>query len=264
MADTKNIRPDMQVLGSDGGMVGTVDAVEAGTIKLKRAPELGGGEHHHIPTDWVARVDDHVHLSVDAATVRERWGLVAAAAGHPAAAASGGMGWLPWLLGLLALAAILFFGLKGCDGRDHADRDGVVADSAVAAGTFNRDVETYLASNEALPRTFTFDQLEFDTASAKVRPADQAGLNDLAVILVARPASRVRIVGFADARGDAPVNKELGMERAKAVAAALTAGGVAADRIETASGGEADPAASNATPSGQQANRRTELVVLAR
>ncbi len=116
MADTRNIRHDMQVLGSDGGMIGKVDGVEGKVFKLQRAPELGGGEHHFVPLHWVERVDDHVHLNVPAATARDRYGTEASNAGHAAIPDDeGGIGWLPWLIGalLLLLAAILFFALEG-------------------------------------------------------------------------------------------------------------------------------------------------------
>jgi len=277
MANSDEIRHGSQVLGSDGGMVGLVDGVEGERIKLQRAAEAGGGGHHFVPIDWVDRVDDHVHLNVDAATVRDRWGTEAGAAaagtGYAATAGAataddGRTNWLPWIIGALLLLALLFFGLKGCDGRDNdtaAGDDGTVAAGAAASDSaFNRDVETYLASSEALPRTFAFDKLEFDTASAEVRAADRADLTALAGILAARPGSRVKVVGYADARGAADANRNLGLERAQAVAAMLTAGGLATANIETESGGESNPAATNETAPGQQENRRTELVVLAR
>jgi hypothetical protein len=73
MAGSDDIRPDMQVIASDGGMVGTVDGVEGDRIKLKRAAEIGGRGHHFVPTSWVARIDDHVHLDREAALVRDSW-----------------------------------------------------------------------------------------------------------------------------------------------------------------------------------------------
>ena len=83
-------------------------------------------------------------------------------------------------------------------------------------------------------------------------------------MLVAHPTARVRVVGYADARGAEGANANLGLARARAVATALTATGVPANRIEAASGGEANPEASNATAPGQSENRRTELVLLSR
>ena len=143
MAGSDDIRPDMQVIASDGGMVGTVDGVEGDRIKLKRAAETGGGGHHFVPTSWVARVDDHVHLDREAALVRDSWqnemGAGAAAAADAGMAGSTAASpaditppparprqeeerksnLLPWLIGLALLAALLFFGLRGCDDRDN-------------------------------------------------------------------------------------------------------------------------------------------------
>ena len=102
------------------------------------------------------------------------------------------------------------------------------------------------------------------TGSAEVRPQYRKEIADLGAALAARPTSRVRIVGYADARGSTDANADLGARRAAAVAAALVATGLQAGRIETATGGEAGPSATNATAQGQQRNRRTELVVLAR
>lgn len=73
MANAHEISHDMQVFGSDGGMVGRVDGVEGGRIKLKRAPDVGGEHHHYIPLAWIARVDDHVHLTESAVAVRDHW-----------------------------------------------------------------------------------------------------------------------------------------------------------------------------------------------
>lgn len=121
-----------------------------------------------------------------------------------------------------------------------------------------------LAGTEALPRTFIFERLHFDTAKSDIRPADRDEPNTLGAAMKQYPNARVRIGGYADARGTAPANATLGKERADSVNAALVAGGIASDRIETASGGETNPVDTNATSTGQAENRRTELVVLQR
>jgi hypothetical protein len=63
MNNNVNIREHMEVLGSDGGHVGTVDHLDGDSrIKLTR-DDSADGKHHFIPTDWVDHVDAHVHLN---------------------------------------------------------------------------------------------------------------------------------------------------------------------------------------------------------
>ena len=69
MADTTLIREHMPVLASDGARVGTVDAVDAGRLRLTR--DGGPDGHRHLPLSQVDRVDDEaVHLQITAAEAR--------------------------------------------------------------------------------------------------------------------------------------------------------------------------------------------------
>lgn len=197
--------------------------------------------------------------------------------------------WLPWILGALALLALLIFGLRSCNNEPAAVAPAPVDTTAVpvetgtavavaeesvalpgggtvalAPRTIGYDLQRYLASNEAAPRTFQFERLNFDTSRSDIRAVDRPTVDGIARILVAYPAARVRLIGYADARGDAGANATLGADRARSVATALTAGGVAANRVETATGGETAATDTNATSQGQAENRRTELIVLAK
>ena len=130
--------------------------------------------------------------------------------------------------------------------------------------TLNYDLQRFLASSEAAPRTFTFEHLNFATDSAAL-PADAQGtVSALAQILAAYPKAQVHLNGYADATGNEPRNLQLGAQRAAAVAQALVAQGVAADRIKTATGGSTNPADTNASSRGRAENRRTELLVSAK
>jgi hypothetical protein len=73
-----DIVPHMDVFASCGKKVGVVDHLEGGTIKLtqKDSPD---GLHHFIPTGWVVRVDEHVHLSKNSVETAQGWALNAAA-----------------------------------------------------------------------------------------------------------------------------------------------------------------------------------------
>ncbi len=71
--DVEKIREHMEVLGADGGHVGTVDCLRGDHIVLTKRDAAAGGTHHGIPAGWVAKVDDKVHLSLPAADARARW-----------------------------------------------------------------------------------------------------------------------------------------------------------------------------------------------
>jgi outer membrane protein OmpA-like peptidoglycan-associated protein len=191
-----------------------------------------------------------------------------------------GANWLPWLLLGLGILALLF-ALSRC-GRDEPAvvtpvRNATAmaqAPAAVVATTPNAANATalvgtsglggYLAGTEPTPRTFTFEKLNFDSAKSEIRAADAPEVNDVAATLAKYPTARIRIAGYADARGAAPANVALGKARADSVKTALVGKGIDAGRIETTSGGETEPVDTNATADGRFENRRTELVVTAR
>ncbi|HUQ13271.1 MAG TPA: DUF2171 domain-containing protein [Novosphingobium sp.] len=276
MIDHTTIRKDMDVIGSDGTTLGKVDSVERERIKLTRK-DSADGEHHYVPMDWVSRVDEHVHLNRDAAAIP---GLGAAGTAttahaaerhHPAGDARK-VNWLPWIIGGLALIALIA-ALSQCD-KDDADDAAVtpseevavprVAGAPLAEGSLAYSLEQFLAGEDGTPRTFIFERLNFNTGQATIRDADDRDLDDIARVFAAYPKARAAVVGYADARGDASDNKELGADRARAVIAALAARGVDPDRFEARTGGEKDPEATNASAPGRFENRRTELVILKR
>ncbi len=67
------LAPNMDVVGSDGQHVGVIDHVDGGMIKLKKMDSVSGGQHHLIPTDWIASVDSKVTLKTSAADAKSRW-----------------------------------------------------------------------------------------------------------------------------------------------------------------------------------------------
>ena len=68
------IAADMEVVGSDGVHVGTVDHMDgADQMKLTKTDKDAGGEHHFIPLAWVDHVDSKVHLKQSGAEARARW-----------------------------------------------------------------------------------------------------------------------------------------------------------------------------------------------
>lgn len=177
--------------------------------------------------------------------------------------------WLAWIALALGLLALLF-ALSRCD-RTETVTSVTNTTDAVAQAPVVREVvpgtagiRAYLAGTDAMPRTFAFEKLNFDTAKSNVRAVDRPEVAAIGAALKQYPKSRIRVLGYADARGSDAANAALGKARADSVKNALVADGIDAGRIETATGGETDPVDTNATTSGQAENRRTEVVVLAR
>jgi hypothetical protein len=126
VAQKHDIREGLEVLGSDGGMVGRVKGLHGDHIHVEPTAPVHSGDHT-VPLSWVVRADDHVHLDREAALVRDTWG-----SGHaipperPAAAPrataahreveheSGSNSWIVWAIGGLLLLFVLFLGIKGC------------------------------------------------------------------------------------------------------------------------------------------------------
>jgi hypothetical protein len=63
----------MEVVGSDGSHVGTVDKVRGDSLILTRSDPEAGGIHHSIPCSWIETVDDKVCLNLTAEEARNRW-----------------------------------------------------------------------------------------------------------------------------------------------------------------------------------------------
>jgi len=140
-------------------------------------------------------------------------------------------------------------------GQINVDRDG-----------FLYKVGTYLGNptGGSAPKTFVFEDLNFETGSTQLTPESQRTVTVLATVLKAYPSSKIRLDGHTDATGDAAANKKLSVDRAEAVKQMLAAGGVAAERVSVEGYGSERPVASNDTDAGRAQNRRIELVVLQR
>ena len=69
----------MEVISSCGKHVGVVDHVEGGSVKLTKSDPTAAGMHHFIPLDWIATVDQHVHLNKNSEEVFQNWKTESAA-----------------------------------------------------------------------------------------------------------------------------------------------------------------------------------------
>ena len=67
-----DIKPHMEIISLCGCLVGTADHVEDGAIKLTRS-DTPDGQQYSIPTEWVAWIDECVHLNKDVFETKDGW-----------------------------------------------------------------------------------------------------------------------------------------------------------------------------------------------
>ena len=104
-------------------------------------------------------------------------------------------------------------------------------------------------------------EAHFAFNSARVREADRTILKKLAVCFSTGPLKgrEMRLVGHADPRGEAEYNMVLGDRRASNVKQAISAEGLAEDRIATTSRGEMD--ATGTDESSWAKDRRVDVML---
>jgi len=100
---------------------------------------------------------------------------------------------------------------------------------------------------------------EFDSANLKEDPAAAAVLAASLQLLKKRRRLQAQILVYTDSIGGATANQSLSEQRAQAVYAALTAAGIAPNRLQHHGAGATTAVASNETPQGRIENRRVEI-----
>ena len=88
---------------------------------------------------------------------------------------------------------------------------------------------------------FTFDRLEFDTASATVLPGSLSQLRNIAAIMNCYPNVSLKVGGYTDDVGDPASNLKLSQARAENTVAAIVSQGIPASRVEAEGYGEQPP-----------------------
>jgi hypothetical protein len=74
--DASAIAEHMEIVGSDGQHVGTVDHLDGQRIKLTKTDPAAGGEHHYLHLDVVEAVrDGKIVLNRTAAQAKDEWGV---------------------------------------------------------------------------------------------------------------------------------------------------------------------------------------------
>jgi len=161
---------------------------------------------------------------------------------------------------------------KGADGAKVTSRDTSIVKvvrSAVGAKASGKAAKssagvtvTRAKNGSGTTVTLSLPGLLFPTGSYALPPVAQRSLARVIQLLTVKYGhGPITVTGYTDNSGSAALNLELSRERATTVAAWLEAHSIPASRITVAWKGEADPVASNATPSGRALNRRVTITV---
>lgn len=109
------------------------------------------------------------------------------------------------------------------------------------------------------PKTYTLNNVFFDTGKSTLKPESSKELNQLAEYLLLKKKLIVEISGHTDNVGNKDANQKLSQERANSVKAYLLKKGVSPAQVQAKGYGDTQPVADNSTEDGKQKNRRTEV-----
>lgn len=145
----------------------------------------------------------------------------------------------------------------------------------LAAGDYEKSAEEarlkaeemarQLAELQARPTergmVLTMGDVLFDYNKADVKAGGMRIISKLAAFLEKYPERNIQIEGHTDSTGSETYNQKLSERRAESVKRALMYEGINRNRMTTIGYGETFPIASNANTSGQQQNRRVEIIL---
>jgi outer membrane protein OmpA-like peptidoglycan-associated protein len=131
---------------------------------------------------------------------------------------------------------------------------------AVKPGEFFEEAELVIEYDPGT--TFSFTNLQFETAKADLKAASYTHLKNLVEIMKRKKELKIRIDGHTDSDGEESANQILSQKRAESVKNYLISQGIDIGRIAAKGFGESKPVADNTTPQGKAKNRRTEISIL--
>ncbi len=111
-------------------------------------------------------------------------------------------------------------------------------------------------------KTYTLDNVFFDTGKATLRKESYTELNELAEVMKNKETLEIEIAGHTDNVGSDEANLVLSQGRADAVRNYLLSKGIDSKRVTAKGYGETQPVADNDTDEGRQKNRRTEVRII--
>lgn len=128
------------------------------------------------------------------------------------------------------------------------------------AGEFFQEAELLIEYDPG--STFSFNNLQFETAKSDLKTSSYPILKNLVEIMKRKKELKIQISGHTDSDGETEANQVLSQKRAEAVRNYLISQGIDANRMTAKGFGENKPIADNSTPQGKAQNRRTEISIL--
>jgi outer membrane protein OmpA-like peptidoglycan-associated protein len=129
------------------------------------------------------------------------------------------------------------------------------------AGIENPQLRDFLLKPITKDEVTILRNVFFETDSSRLLPESKAELDKLYNFLVKNPEVSIEISGHTDNTGPASYNLELSRKRAGSVLNYLKEKGITMERLAYQGFGDSRPVATNLTPEGKAANRRTEFRV---
>lgn len=165
-------------------------------------------------------------------------------------------------IGILFLVVVALFGFIGCAGKQAPCTGAFVAVPAVAAAPAAAPAPKAVVPAPVVKAAPAPIVIYFDFDKSALKASEQAKIDQAAKLLKDDPTALVVLEGHTDPIGKAGYNMALGQARANAVKAALTAKGIDAKRISTASYGETKLAKPGLKGKlANEPNRRTVVVI---
>lgn len=162
---------------------------------------------------------------------------------------------------MAVLVAMLAAGATGCKskrGGSNANLTGVEGQQVGDLGGTGMEGDRIAgAEQEGM-----FPAVLFDYDSAQVNPSEQSKIEQAAGYLSSNSSAQMIVAGHCDERGSNEYNLALGERRALAVRAYLISRGIDANRVQTKSLGEEQPAAMGHDESAWSQNRRAEFLIV--
>ncbi|MEO8901604.1 MAG: OmpA family protein [Polyangiaceae bacterium] len=157
---------------------------------------------------------------------------------------------------------------NGCPPPHDRDKDGIVDDQDAcpdSPGPANSDPKKNGCPEARIEQgqIKILERVEFENASAKIRPVSETVLNAVLEVMKAHPEfTKLGVQGHTDNHGAAGYNQRLSEQRAAAVVNWLVSHGVERKHLSAQGFGPDKPIDTNDTDEGRQNNRRVEFHIL--